>query len=221
MIHSNEGYLYTHHQIEWEDGIIKQTRSSPNWLGGVFTYSTCKHQMRTYKESVDWIGRLLVGLNPRQCGDNCILYIGVVNRSFHSNYHLGLALKKEYPIAYKAKQANTNPRADLYEPKRSLVGNEVYSHQNYNEPPNHTRSTEYYKSSPGSQSNRPDGCVPKWWRDIEYVSKAGKRPPSFTLDPVWIYKEPLVWTTIQPGRASVKVTPRQLVASLQDCPVKQ
>ena len=35
-----ELYFYTSHQISYEDGIIKQTRSSPNWDGGMVTYAT-------------------------------------------------------------------------------------------------------------------------------------------------------------------------------------
>lgn len=206
-------YLYTQHEI-FLGNELEQTRSSPNWLGGMVTYATCKHNMRTYNRG-DWQGRWIAGLCPKKVTENCVLFVGKVMQQFTSNYLLSGTLKNTYPDVYSAKRASSDPRGDLYTPRRRLdTLEEWYDHNNFIEPPGHTRSTEYYKKSPGSVSERADGLIPKWWRDIEYQSAAGVRPPVFILDPCWLFSKPLVYTAYVPGRASLRLTCNQLAASL-------
>jgi hypothetical protein len=206
-------YLYTHHQVYLENERLKHTRSSPNWEGGIVTYATCKHHLRCTDRS--WQGVWLAGLCPRDCADNTVLFVGVVSLEFRSNYHLGNYLRKASPRAYQAKQASSNPRGDLYQPLRPLNmnGTDVHNHRNYKEPPNHVRSVEFYKSSPGSISDRPDGRVPKWWRDVEYTQR-GRHPPVFILSPCWIFSRPTLWTERRPGRAVLKLIPGLFLDSL-------
>lgn len=204
-------YLYTQHEVFLQDGILKQTRSGPNWEGGVVTLATCKHNMRTYDRDT-WVGTWIAGLGPAKCADNTLLFTGRVARQFESNYDLGVWL--EGKTAYEAKTAALNPRGDIYVPKWRLKGNERFDHNNFVAPVGHTRSTEFYNKSPGSVSEREDGKVPKWWRDIEYTVR-GRRPPVFVLSPCYLFSRPTAWTSYQPRRACLRLGPRALAASLR------
>lgn len=198
-------YFYTSHQIYYEGGLLKQTRSSPNWEGGMVTYATCKHLMRSTSKP-SWDGIWIATVGPKDCADNCLVCVGKIWKSFPSNYTMRGCIKESYPSVFSAKCADTNPRGDLYTPKRSLYKPlEVFDHNNFNEPPRHTRSVDFYKKSPGSVSEREDGLIPKWWRDMEYFMH-GKHPPVFILSPCWIFSEPMMWSTANPGRAALKMT---------------
>lgn len=216
---SEEMYLYTQHQIYYREGILQQTRSSPNFEGGIVTYSTCKHNMRTYNKPKGWAGIWIGGLCPAECERNCLLFVGRVAMQHRSNYGLGKFLKKVYPYVWRIKQADTNPRGDIYTPKRtsgfmeSTVA-QLYDHNNFEEPPNHTRSTEFYKKSPGSVSEREDGKIPKWWRDIEYLYRS-RRPPSFILSPCLLFNKPVLWSGMKPGRACLRITVGEFINSLR------
>lgn len=198
-VSDEEAYLYTHHEIFYEEGIIKHTRSSPNWEGGLVTYATCKHLMRTYRE--DWVGTWLIGLCPKECEGNTVLFGGQVKYQLDSNHALGLFVQETYAPG-EAKQALHNPRGDLYTPVYETV--DPHDHTYFQEPPGHTRSVEMYRKSPGSTSDRPDGKVPKWWRDLEYLCR-GKRPPSFVLDPCYLFSRPTLWHQLQPRRAVLRL----------------
>lgn len=209
--------LYTQHQIFYEDGILKHTRSSPNWNGGFVTYSTCKHLMRTYKQ--DWLDTWIVGLCPRDCCCNTILFAGRVSHQFESNYALSRYCRdyrNNRDTSYKDKLAILNPRGDIYTPSPLQLNiHQQLIHTYYFPPENHTRSVEFYKKSPGSKL--PDGSIgpiPKWWRDIEYVHN-GVRPPSFILAPCFIFSKPMLWTTYDPKRAALKLTAELFAKSLK------
>lgn len=209
-------YCYTQHEIFFENDVLKQTRSSPNYEGGLVTYATCKHLVRTYDRtsSMGWKTTLIVGLCPSSL-DNCVLFCGVIWKEFPSNYDLSRFVKDKYPSAFAVKQADCNPRGDLYTPKTELIKlSQKYDHTNFQEPPNHTRSVEFYKKSPGSKSERKDGKIPKWWRDMEYISNSGNRPVSFILNPCFIFSKPMVWTEFRPGRATLNLHPPDFADSL-------
>ena len=209
---ADDVYLYTHHEVFLDEGVIKHTRSSPNWDGGLVTYATCKHYMRSAGRS--WVGCWLAGLAPKGCAGNTLMFIGRVQQEFNTNYELSRHVRQTSPQAYRAKLACGNPRGDLYTPRRTLRPEERLDHLNYVAPQNHTRSTEFYKASPGSVSDRPDGKVPKWWRDVEYVAGSLRRPRCFTLGPVWLFCRPTLWTSYAPGRAVLRLHPGAFAASL-------
>ena len=194
-------YMYTQHQLVL-DGVVKQTRSSPNWEGGMVTYATCKHNMRTWGEPEDWEGRWIAGLNPADI-DNSLLFVGKVHRVFPNNFELGGFLRRNYPTIAAIKAANHNPRGDIYQPKKDLGAKYGrFDHRSFLPPKNHTRSVDKYSTSPGSVDN-----CPKWWRDHEYVTPGGKRPPCFILKPCFLYPHPsLVMASLKPGRAVLKLT---------------
>lgn len=208
-----ELYLYTQHEIFLQDGLIKHTRSSPNWEGGLVTYATCKHLMRSYNRS--WEGVWLAGLCPKGCADNTLLFAGKVSSVFPSNYALSRYVLEHWPDVYKVKEALGNPRGDLYTPTRPLHKMEAYDHKNYKAPQQHTRSVDLYKKSPGSVSDRPDGKIPKWWRDLEYQGSTNRRPPSFILSPCHLFSRPSVWTSRSPKRAVLRLTAGNLADSLR------
>ena len=206
-------YLFKQHEILYNKDIgIQQLRSSPNFEGGITTFATCKHLMRTYP--ADWEESWLAGLCPSATNNSALLFVGRIGKVFTTNKALSSYIRNHHPDAYLVKQADTNPRGDLYTPKSgSDIGDH---HTQYVEPPeNHTRR-EMYKKSPGSISERPDGKIPKWWRDVEYKNVHGKRPPVFVFSKCYIFKDPMAWSNINPGRASMKLSSRQFAKSLMD-----
>jgi hypothetical protein len=209
-----ELYLYTQHEIFCESAVIKQTRTTPNWEGGVVTFCNCKHLMRTYTKET-WRGIWIAGLCPRDCVNNTFLFVGRIEHSFDGNYTLGQWLAKNHPAARRAKLAHKNPRGDVYDPQYgySVVSyGRRYHHDTFTEPVNHCRAVETYKKSPGS-TLREDGTVPKWWRDLEYVQR-GTRPPVFVLSPCFLFSRPLVWTSLDPKRAALRITAGRLAGTL-------
>jgi hypothetical protein len=205
-------HLYTQHEIFYEEGVLKHTRSSPNWEGGMVTYATCKHLMRTYQKPT-WIGTWLAGLCPASCEQNCLLFVGRVAVQTPGNYMLREHVMRTCPAAYEVKRASGNPRGDLYTPRRRLLTEQMHNHVHYFEPPQHTRSVETYSKSPGSVSERADGRVPKWWRDLEYVQR-GTRPPCFVLNPCFVFSRPMLWSHYNPRRAVLKLTAARMAAGL-------
>jgi hypothetical protein len=210
----SEVYLYTQHQIFHEEGILKHTRSSPQWDGGVVTYATCKHLMRTARRPNDtWTGTWLMGLCPKDCAANCVLFVGKVATEYPHNASLAAALRTTHPRAYQAKRALLNPRGDLYDLLDHTA--DVHNHVHYREPTGHTRQVECYTRSPGSVSERPDGKIPKWWRDLEYLSRTGRRPPLFRLDPCYLFSKPMLWTQFRPLRAVFRLRAAEVLGSLR------
>lgn len=204
-------YCYTQHQIEDGHPHVRQTRSSPNWEGGMVTYATCKHQMRTWLSEEEWLGTWICGLNPSNI-DNTVLFIGQVSHVFDGNYSLRKYVKENHPDVFQHKNADKNPRGDLYRPKKKVVPpNKRHDHRFFHEPPNHTRSLETYSKSPGTGP----GPMPKWWRDYEYELH-GKKPPVFILEPCLLFPVPsFTLADLKPGRATLKLSVGELLASLR------
>jgi hypothetical protein len=201
--------LYTQHEIFHEDGIIKHTRSSPNWDGGLVTFATCKHLMRSYQ--YEWRGTWIVGLCPASLHSNTVMFVGQVDEVFDSNYDLGRRVLEISPTIFETKSALNNPRGDLYTPTFSLLeGEDRFNHENFEAPSMHTRSLEFYDKSPGSVP----GPVPKWWRDHEYQMH-GRRPKVFILRPCIIFAKPMLWTSIKPGRATRRLSSNEFLPTLR------
>jgi len=202
--------LYTQHEIFLEGGVIKHTRSSPNWDGGLATFATCKHMMRSY--AYDWKGTWLVGLCPAHLASNTVLFAGRVDEVFRSNYDLGRRIYDIDRRVYEAKAASGdgNPRGDIYSPIDDLTDEQKYDHNYFIPPLGHTRSLEFYEKSPGSQP----GVVPKWWRDIEYELH-GRRPPVFILRPFHLFTKPMLWSNVLPGRATMRRSTFEFLSNIR------
>lgn len=195
-------YVYPHHEILLDDdGIFRQTRSGPNWEGGIVTMTTCKHLLRTYsalqpESKKKGSGKVaLCGITNKLRGDNFLLYVGVVDESFASNYELGSYLAEHHFDAYQKKLANKNRLGDIFEPidDLDLVMEEHYDHKNFIDPvPDHCRREE------NDSSGRP-----KWIKDIEYNARGKVRPQCVTLNPVTVHTKPVYEWTGKLGRSGV------------------
>lgn len=192
-------YAYPHHEVYLNDNEFIQTRSGPNWEGGLLTIATCKHLLRSrlpspYKipmsglltltggvEMYTWDSEpsvWLAGFTPTIDGATYLLYMARVGVVFGSNYDLGAYLKSNYRSAYDAKLAMDNVRGDVYKPRKKLRGEGKFDPLNFYTPYNHCRQVESYK----------DG-TPKWHRDIAY-SVNGRRAYPILFDEVYLYSKP-------------------------------
>jgi len=161
-------YAFPHHQVYLDGGVFLQTRSGPNWEGGVITLATCKHHLRTTRTPEEWIGVWFAGFTPKINGENYLLYLAEVTQAFDSNYALGQLLKDKYPRAYAVKNAANNPLGDVYPPSGSLRGEQVYYRQNFSASAEHVRQELKHGE-------------PKWYSDIEYIGRSGRRPAALVL----------------------------------------
>lgn len=199
-------YCFTLHEIFNTDEVFRQTRSSPNWQGGIATMATCKHQMRTWLTPEQWeAGVWCAAFAPAHCADNALFFVGRVQRAFTSNYGYTQHLKG-LPDLYQAKQADLDPRGDSYRPKHVLCGNQRYDHHNFHEPP-----TEHTRMELGSDKQ------PKWLKDIRYILR-GKRPPVLMFGPSFLFNKGCLWSDLTPGRANLKVSVDQFLTKLRSEP---
>ena len=177
-------YVYPHHLIKLVDGKFEQTRSGPNWEGGVLTMATCKHLLRTYS-TLEEKKVAFCGITNKLDGENHLMYIGVIDKMFDSNYDLNCYLSNNNQRAMKAKLATDNRLGDVFLPVTQLEGDDKYDSMNFDEPcDDHCRKEE--NDSKGD---------PKWIKDIEYITRNGTRPKCIVFDPVTIHTHPnLIWT---------------------------
>ena len=193
-----ECYAFPMHLVNLVNNQFQQTRSGPNWQGGVLTLTTCKHRLRTGKPIADWVGVWLAGFTPKVgCGDNYLLFLAQVRLAFASNYELGAYLAVRRPSVYFAKLVNTSTLGDIYQAKRVLPYTEQYDWQNYTEPVGHVRME--------LKNNEP-----KWHKDINYVGAGGRQPAMLLFSKTYLYSKP-VYRCVRPlGRSGYKTTPAEL-----------
>lgn len=197
-------YVYPHHRIELNDEELCQTRSGPNWEGEVLTIATCKHLLRTYK-TLKPNTVALVGITNKLEGNNYLLYAGVIEGMFDSNYKLGKFLKEYYPETYKKKLATTNPLGDIFEPDDSIAA-DPYDVFDFEEPcEDHCRFAE--KDSSGQ---------PKYHKDIEYTTRHGRQPKCLTLNPVTVHTTPNFIFTGKLGRSGLALKGDDAVEQLME-----
>jgi hypothetical protein len=196
-------YVYTHHEIYMDGGELMQSRSGPNWEGGIVTLATCKHFMRTYRNFGAGVG--VVGVTNKLEQENWLLYAGVVDKVFPSNYDLGQYLYRHHCEAYKAKLMTTNRLGDIVESFGDLAYAERYDKGNYIEPcANHCRAEEL----------DPNGN-PKWYKDIEYAVR-GRVPQCCTLEPFLLNTSPGLVCLEPMGRATLRKTGSEVVDMFGD-----
>ena len=187
-------YVYPHHEIELVEGKLLQTRSGPNWEGGIVTLTTCKHLLRTYSS----MGKrtAVCGVTNKLNGQNFVLYVGKLDEIFDSNAELSQWLKKTNPSAWRSKLMTTNRLGDICEidniptspppwgriGERRLTALNKYNHKNFVRP---TRDHCRYEERDSSGKR-------KWVKDIEYKTRSGVRPKVFTLNPVTVFTEPIL-----------------------------
>lgn len=197
-------YVYTHHEIDLINGELKQSRSGPNWEGGLATLATCKHFLRTWKDFNPGVG--IVGVTNKLDGYNFLLYAGIVERSFESNYDLGQYLKSIDPEVYKTKLMTNNRLGDIAEPVGKLTGSDRFESLNFHSPKeDHCRLIEM--DSNGEQ---------KWLKDIEYSTRSCKRPQTALLEPVMVSSRPELALRVKLGRTGRKVSGAELPSMFQE-----
>ena len=160
------------HQVYLRDGRFRQTRSGPNWQGGIATLATCKHHLRCRR--LDWEGRWIAAFTPRAgTGDSYLIFLGRVDAAFSSNYALSEYVASMGIRAWREKSAWLSPLGDLYSSGNdaALPEERRYDHRNYVVHPDHVRQELDRKTQ-----------RPKWHKDIEYQHR-GTRPAVLLFDP--------------------------------------
>jgi hypothetical protein len=102
-----------------DSNCLIQTRSAPNWDGGIITLCTCKHQMRSFKTPEEWeSGVWVAGFSSiENTGVQALVYlmrVGEAFESFGELWHKSRFLAQDIKAL---KSASSNPHGDLYEPK--------------------------------------------------------------------------------------------------------
>ena len=193
-------YAFPLHQVYLVDDRFEQTRSGPNWQGGVMTLTTCKHFMRTTRE--DWVGAWLAAFTPKIDGENYLLSLMQVHQQFESNYALGVYLRAHRPDVYAAKRTDKNPLGDIYHPKRQLAGTAIRDHRNYTVHPNHVR----WELKNGA---------PKWYSDINY-QKGRRAPAALLFDTQYLFSRPAYRVTRPLYRSGWRCTLGDLLANYME-----
>jgi hypothetical protein len=179
---TGEAYAYVIRTVAVSAGELKQKGCGPNWDGGLITLCTCKAQMRSRRAVPEWPGLWIAGFTgctktPR---GNVLVFLMRVDRAFESYYDLWNWLPDNIR---QAKAAHQNPRGDLFEPIKNLHTNPAgrFNPRNYKPP---------HKDHPHSRENPKNKNTPRWYRDVDYASRHGKRAPYLVGDP----KQSCVWT---------------------------
>lgn len=188
-------YAYPQHEIYLSDkGTFLQTRSGPNWQGGVLTLATCKHYLRSTRPAQGWPGTWLAGFTPKINGENYLLYVAQVALAFENNQLLGDHLRKYDRKAYTAKNAFYNVVGDVY----PCNGPDAYDLRNYAVHPEHVRQ-ELKKGAP------------KWHSDINY-----KRPAPVFIMGGYLYSRPMYRVTRPLHRSGWKCDITELFNYLEE-----
>lgn len=165
------------------DGLeLKQKGSGPNWAGGVITLCTCKAQMRSRRDVSEWPGSWIAGFTGcrRTPRGNTLVYLMRVDKAFESYCELWNWLPDS---VREAKAAHLDRRGDLFEPISDLDTNPAarFDSGNYKPP---IRNHPHAREDPGNEG------MPRWYRDVDYITRHGKRAPYLVGDCQHSY----VWT---------------------------
>lgn len=179
---TGEAYAYVIRTVAVSASELKQKGCGPNWEGGLITLCTCKAQMRSRKAVSEWPGLWIAGFAgyPKTSRGNALVFLIRVDRAFESYYDLRNWLPDDIR---QAKAAHLNRRGDLFEPITNLTANPAgrFNPRNYRPP---------HRDHPHSREDPKNKNTPRWYRDIDYMSRHGKRAPYLVGDP----KRSYVWT---------------------------
>jgi hypothetical protein len=176
-----EIYGYLVKTVEHMNHEFCQTGSAPNFQGGLITLCTCKHYMRTWKETSNWKDLWIAGFTrPRLMKTgNYLFYLMKVSAAYQSFKKIWEYLSR---TERDAKNAKRNVFGDIYQPK-SDVGDE-FKYSGYYEPA---------KGHVHLKGNR-------WHNDICYRGLKGRRPSLLVGDSnfSFLYSEPKIYLTKHP-----------------------
>jgi hypothetical protein len=114
-------YFYVVATIENQNGCFVQTGIAPNFQEGLVTLCTCKHFMRTFMDTEDWVGKWIAGFSGVVAGDgnNVLVYLMKIGYAFKSHQSLWFSDK----ISEKTKQAKSaqlSKFGDIYQPLNQI-----------------------------------------------------------------------------------------------------
>ena len=95
---SSAVYSYVVDTVQYEEGLLYQTGSGPNFQGGLVTLCSCKHKMRTYFTADSWEGVWIAGYTgSTDLGENRLFYLMRVHQAFgsHQEFWIPTAFQKK------------------------------------------------------------------------------------------------------------------------------
>ena len=120
-------YSYIVDTVEYEEGRLRQCGSGPNFQGDLITLCSCKHWMRTARDTESWRGVWVAGFTRKRLG-NKLFYLMRVSEAFESQSKLWFS--DLIPEETKdAKATDLSRFGDVYRPK--VGSNDPYSYQSY------------------------------------------------------------------------------------------
>jgi len=153
-----DAYYYVVATIKNSKGQFLQTGSAPNFQGNLVSLCTCKHFMRTFMDTDEWVGKWIAGFSGVAAGNgkNMLVYLMKVGYAFNSHQNLWFSTK--IPEEAKlAKVTRFNKYGDIYQPfdqKR-----DPFTFQSYFEPvKNHVHCNDNH-----------------WHNDINYDGCKGRK----------------------------------------------
>ena len=161
-------YAYILTTIECRDGHLRQFGSAPNFQGGMITLCSCKHWMRTFRDTESWEGVWIAGYTNRDLG-NKLFYLMRVSEAYKS--HRDLWQSDRISEKTKAKKdAHLSRFGDIYQPK--------------NDASDDFSPLEYVRPCRSHVHRNPD----IWHEDIDYYSdRQGRRPALLVGDPKYSF----------------------------------
>ena len=189
-------YYYVIATIKNSNGHFLQTGSAPNFQGDLVSLCTCKHLMRTYMDTEEWVGKWIAGFSGVTAGNgkNMLVYLMKVGYAFKS--HQSLWFSTKIPEEAKvAKLAKFNKFGDIYQPFDQ--NRDPFSFQSYFEPvKNHVHCNNNH-----------------WHNDINYDGCKGRKATLLVgdIDNSFLWNMPKIYLNDRLHRGQKKGNIRTLL----------
>jgi hypothetical protein len=207
-------YAYIVPSIRISDGTFEQRGSGPNFEGNCITLCTCKHPMRAYKTTEEWVhgdsrkrAFWIAGFTSRTEDVDAIhwlAYLMKVGEAYASHYDLVSSLRRQRRVAtLKAKFAHLHRLGDIFEPRdpSTSTENQHFSPSSYRPP---------IKDHSHENGNA-------WHKDINYCWRGIRRPALLVGDLKHSYRwtRSIVRTTALLPRENIKFSLSELLEQLE------
>jgi len=135
---------------------LYQDGCTPNFMGGLLTYTACRLDLQARNKKEDWAGQWIAGYTSKQRhGDYYLVFLMKVSKAFDSFKDIW---DDTDPSVRSVKNARHKPLGDLYKPKSKDI-DDKWNPLSYHPPVE-------------GHSHLKDG---RWKKDINYYHKAWKR----------------------------------------------
>jgi hypothetical protein len=195
-------YYYVVATVHNRNGYFYQTGCGPNFQGDIVTLCTCKHYMRTFFGTSDWVGKWIAGFSSISAGEgnNALVFLMKVATAFKSQKDLWESdlIPSENKLA---KSARLNELGDLYEPISDSCN--PYDYQWYVPP----------------HKNHAHLVNDEWHKDIDYHKGCSNRKPALLVgDPVnsYLWDKPMILYASKIHRGQKKSSIDIFLAYLQE-----